>query len=80
MVTRQLKATLGLAAIALALGSCGLSAGDATGQDLMRGSGPPDAPVKLYYEDAGHGSPVLLIHGFGAKHLTPGATSRRSSP
>jgi len=75
MVTRQLKATLGLAAIALALGSCGLSAGDATDGPYAR-LGPVDAPVKLYYEDAGHGSPVLLIHGFGAstytwRHIAP---------
>src|SRR5262245_53534152 len=37
----ELKATLGLAAAALLLGSCGLSAGD--GIALL---GPPDAPVK----------------------------------
>ena len=75
MVTRQLKATLGLAAIALALGSCGLSAGDATDGPYAR-LGPVDAPVKLYYEDAGKGSPLLLIHGFGAstytwRHIAP---------
>jgi pimeloyl-ACP methyl ester carboxylesterase len=75
MVTRQLKATLGLAAIALALGSCGLSAGDAADGPYAR-LGPVDAPVKLYYEDAGSGSSVLLIHGFGAstytwRHIAP---------
>jgi pimeloyl-ACP methyl ester carboxylesterase len=72
MVKRQLKATLGLAAIALALGS---GAGDAADGPYAR-LGPLDAPVKLYYEDAGHGSPVLLIHGFGAstytwRHIAP---------
>ena len=75
MVKRQLKATLGLAAIALALGSCGLSAGDGTDGPYAR-LGPLDAPVKLYYEDAGNGSPLLLIHGFGAstytwRHIAP---------
>ena len=54
MVKRQLKATLGLAAIALALGSCGLSAGDATEGPYAR-LGPLDAPVKLYLRGDGQG-------------------------
>ena len=69
MVKRQLKATLGIAAIALALGSCGLSAGDADDRPYAR-LGPLDAPVKLYYEETGQGSPLLLIHGFGASTFT----------
>ena len=32
--------------------------------------GPPEAPVKLFYETAGSGSPVLLIHGFGSSTFT----------
>lgn len=75
MVSKELKATLGLAAIALALGSCGLSAGDASDGPYAR-LGPIEAPVKLYYEEAGNGPPLLLIHGFGAstytwRHIAP---------
>jgi pimeloyl-ACP methyl ester carboxylesterase len=65
MVNRGL--TLGLAA--LALGSCGLSAGDAVEGPYAR-LGPPDAPVKLYYYEEGKGPPLLLIHGFGASTYT----------
>lgn len=67
MVKREL--TLGLAALALALGSCGLSAGDAVDGPYAR-LGPPDAPVKLYYSEEGKGAPLLLIHGFGASTFT----------
>ncbi|MBK5198924.1 MAG: alpha/beta hydrolase [Methyloceanibacter sp.] len=75
MAKRELKATIGLAAIAVALGSCGLSAGDAIDGPYAR-LGPPEAPVRLYYEETGKGSPVLLIHGFGAsiftwRHIAP---------
>ncbi len=69
MIKRELRATLGLAVLALALGSCGLSAGDAADGPYAR-LGPPDAPVKLYYEEQGKGSPLLLIHGFGASTYT----------
>ena len=31
---------------------------------------PPDAPVKLFVEEKGNGSPLLLIHGFGASTFT----------
>jgi len=41
MAKRELKATIGLAAIALALGSCGLSAGDAIDGPYAR-LGPPE--------------------------------------
>lgn len=61
--------TLGLAALAIALGSCGLSAGDAVEGPYAR-LGPPDAPVKLYYYEEGKGPPLLLIHGFGASTYT----------
>lgn len=67
MVKRDL--TLGLAALALALGSCGLTAGDAVDGPYAR-LGPPDAPVKLYYSEEGKGAPLLLIHGFGASTFT----------
>jgi pimeloyl-ACP methyl ester carboxylesterase len=69
MAKRELKATIGLAAIALALGSCGLSAGDAIDGPYAR-LGPPEAPVRLYVEEHGKGAPVLLIHGFGASTYT----------
>jgi pimeloyl-ACP methyl ester carboxylesterase len=69
MGKKELKATLGFAAAALLLGSCGLSAGDGTGGPFAL-LGPPDAPVNLYYEDQGKGPPVLLLHGFGASTFT----------
>jgi pimeloyl-ACP methyl ester carboxylesterase len=67
MVKREL--TLGLAALALALGSCRLSANDAVDGPYAR-LGPPNAPVKLYYSEEGKGPPLLLIHGFGASTFT----------
>jgi pimeloyl-ACP methyl ester carboxylesterase len=69
MAKSELKATLGLAAIALALGSCGLSAGDALDGPYAR-LGPAEAPVKLFYQEEGKGPPLLLIHGFGASTYT----------
>jgi pimeloyl-ACP methyl ester carboxylesterase len=68
-MVKEQKAALGLAAIAFALASCGLSAGDTdTGPYALLG--PVDAPVNLYYEDTGNGPPLLLIHGFGASTYT----------
>ena len=69
MAKRALRATLGLAAIAFALGSCGLSAGDAIDGPYAR-LGPAEAPVKLFYQEEGKGPPLLLIHGFGASTYT----------
>jgi pimeloyl-ACP methyl ester carboxylesterase len=69
MVRRELRIALGVAALAIALCSCGLSAGDAADGPYAR-LGPPDAPVKLYYEEQGKGPPLLLIHGFGASTFT----------
>ncbi len=75
MARGQLKATIGLAVIALALGSCALAAtGDIVGPYARLG--PPEAPVKLFYEEEGKGPPVLLIHGFGTstytwRHIAP---------
>jgi pimeloyl-ACP methyl ester carboxylesterase len=70
MAKRKLAATIGFALIALPLGSCGLSAGDVVFDGPYARLGPPDAPVKLFYEEAGKGSPVLLIHGFGTSSYT----------
>jgi pimeloyl-ACP methyl ester carboxylesterase len=74
MRSRRLT-TLGLAAIALALGACGLTAGDTDDGPFAR-LGPPEAPVRLYYADVGNGSTILLLHGFGAsiytwRHIAP---------
>jgi pimeloyl-ACP methyl ester carboxylesterase len=69
MAKKKLAAKLGLAAIGLALGACGLSALDAIEGPYAR-LGPPDAPVKLYYREEGSGPPLLLIHGFGASTFT----------
>jgi pimeloyl-ACP methyl ester carboxylesterase len=76
MAKRRVAATICFALIALALGSCGLSAGDALFAGPYARLGPPDAPVKLFYEEEGKGSPVLLIHGFGTstytwRHIAP---------
>jgi pimeloyl-ACP methyl ester carboxylesterase len=65
---RELSA-LGVAVIALALGSCALTAGEMIGGPYAR-LGPPDAPVRLHYQDEGKGPPLLLIHGFGASSYT----------
>src|SRR5262245_42585751 len=69
MAKRGLKAASGLAALALALSSCGFGAGGAADGPFAR-LGPPEAPVKLYYHEEGNGPPVLLIHGFGASTYT----------
>jgi pimeloyl-ACP methyl ester carboxylesterase len=68
MELRRYAATLGLAAIALMLCACGLTAGGAN-EGLAR-LGPPDAPVNLYVTEAGEGPPLLLIHGFGTNIFT----------
>jgi pimeloyl-ACP methyl ester carboxylesterase len=69
MAEREFAATSSLAAVALLLCSCGLSAGDGAAGPYAR-LGPPEAPVNLYYEDQGKGAPVLLLHGFGASTFT----------
>ena len=76
MANRKLAATFGLAAIALTLGACDLSANDMFEGPYAR-LGPPEAPVRLYYQEQGSGRPLLLIHGFGAstftwRHVAPG--------
>ena len=47
MARGNLKATIGLAIIALALGSCALAATDGIVGPYAR-LGPPEAPVKLF--------------------------------
>ena len=76
MANRKLAATFGLAAIALTLGACGLSANEMFEGPYAR-LGPPEAPVRLFYQEQGSGRPLLLIHGFGAstftwRHVAPG--------
>ena len=50
------KSTLGLAALLLMLGACGLGAEDGFEGPYAR-LGPPEAPVKLFYEESGSGRP-----------------------
>jgi len=69
MAMRRYSATLGLAAVALMLCACGLSAGSASDGPFAR-LGPSDAPVHLYVNEAGEGTPLLLIHGFGTNSFT----------
>lgn len=71
MATRELKAAGGIAALALlALVAFGPSANGTDAGSWFARLGPPDAPVKLFYEVKGEGPPVLLIHGFGASTYT----------
>jgi len=71
MAKRELKAAGGLAAIALlALVACAPAPTSARDGPWFARLGPPDAPVKLFYEEDGKGPPVLLIHGFGASTYT----------
>lgn len=78
MATRELKVAGGIAALALlALVALGPQASSADSGSWFARLGPPDAPVKLFYEEKGEGSPILLIHGFGAstytwRHVAPG--------
>ncbi|HXG79137.1 MAG TPA: alpha/beta hydrolase [Methyloceanibacter sp.] len=69
MGIRTLAATLCLGAIVLLLGACGLDAGESFEGPYAR-LGPPEAPVRLYYREAGSGPPLLLLHGFGASTFT----------
>ena len=77
MAMTGVKAALGLAAMTwLALGAVAPAAQAAEDGPWFARLGPPDAPVTLFYEEKGKGSPVLLIHGFGAstytwRHIAP---------
>ena len=54
----------------MAVSACGILPGDPAVAGSFARLGPAGAPVHLYYDDVGHGSPVLLIHGFGASTFT----------
>jgi pimeloyl-ACP methyl ester carboxylesterase len=75
MAGRVLSGVLGLTAVV----SCALILGGPAAHSANEGQedgpgfarlGPPEAPVKLFYEEKGQGKPVLLIHGFGASTYT----------
>ncbi len=71
MATRERKATGGIVALALlALVAFGPEASGVDAGSWFARLGPPDAPVKLFYEEQGEGPPLLLIHGFGASTYT----------
>jgi pimeloyl-ACP methyl ester carboxylesterase len=77
MAGTALSGAFGRACLAfLALVSFGSLANGAGGNPGFARLGPPDAPVKLFYEEKGKGPPLLLIHGFGAstytwRHIAP---------
>ena len=70
MAKRRLTTTVVFSVIGLALGSCGLSAGEGMIEGPYARLGPLEAPVKLFYEEEGKGPPLLLIHGFGTSSYT----------
>jgi len=71
MAGKRSRSAIGLAAAAFfSLSVSGPSANSAEDMLGFARLGPPDAPVKLFYEEKGQGSPVLLIHGFGASTYT----------
>lgn len=67
MARKTVKAAAGLAA--LALGAMAIAAHAALDGPYAR-LGPPEAPVKLFYQEEGSGRPLLLIHGFGTSTYT----------
>jgi pimeloyl-ACP methyl ester carboxylesterase len=77
MAMRGVKAALSLAVLTwLALTATVPATRAAEDGPWFARLGPPDAPVTLFYEEKGKGSPVLLIHGFGAstytwRHIAP---------
>lgn len=77
MAMKGVKAALSLAALTcLALAAVAPATRAAEDGPWFARLGPPDAPVTLFYEEKGKGSPVLLIHGFGAstytwRHIAP---------
>jgi pimeloyl-ACP methyl ester carboxylesterase len=80
MAGKRLKAAVGLALLACALGaivmgSVATGAVAALDEPYAR-LGPPEAPVRLFLKEEGSGPPLLLIHGFGTstytwRHLAP---------
>lgn len=67
MARKTVKAAAGVAA--LALGAMAIAAHAALDGPYAR-LGPPEAPVKLFYQEEGSGRPLLLIHGFGTSTYT----------
>lgn len=70
MATRKLRTAGVIAAFALLLQAAWLPGARAQDGPWFARLGPPDAPVQLFYEEAGEGAPVLLLHGFGASTFT----------
>ena len=69
MARKQVKAAAGFAALVFALGAMAIGADAALDGPYAR-LGPPEAPVKLFYQEEGSGRPLLLIHGFGTSTYT----------
>src|SRR4051812_7783862 len=69
MPTRRIARATGAFVLAAMLGGCGLT-GEAAEEGPYARLGPPTAPVRLHYEEHGTGSPILLLHGFGANTYT----------
>lgn len=76
MQGRTLHRFMGLAVLAGFALAAGVPAVRAAAISMMADGpafarlGPPEAPVKLFYETKGVGSPILLIHGFGSSTFT----------
>jgi pimeloyl-ACP methyl ester carboxylesterase len=71
MAGTSFRGALGLAAAALLAAFLGSSTANSANEGLgFARLGPPEAPVKLFYEEKGQGSPILLVHGFGASTYT----------
>jgi pimeloyl-ACP methyl ester carboxylesterase len=70
MAIRGLRRAFGLAAVLLGVLAVYGPANSTEGTPGFARLGPPDAPVKLFFEEKGKVSPVLLLHGFGASTYT----------
>lgn len=71
MVRRSLRRVFSLGVMLLGvLAVCSSAAYSTDGVPGFARLGPPDAPVKLFFAEKGEGSPLLLIHGFGASTYT----------
>jgi len=65
------RLTLALTVCALVLGACARMADPPPQQATQSASvGETSAPVKLAYRERGNGSPLLMLHGFGANVYT----------
>ena len=76
MQGRTLHRILGLTALTIFVLTAAVPAARAAAVSMVADGpafmrlGPPEAPVKLFYETRGSGSPILLIHGFGSSTFT----------